>query len=281
MTTLQDILAAGNGTPSAEPGESNLGDGSTGNANDSMTMQQYTVPDSVYSELDADVDPEPIPNREPEGDEQTQEPKQNPEGDAQPQEPTQEPEGEPQQVTNEAYAELQASYTKSRQELAALKAKTAALEKHLASASFQLPPEVEQELEQLKYTDPEAWRQRLNAIENKRAKDLDAEISKQVEVERRTQLLAEYNAANPDHKIDDYVAENVLPRGMVSKLERGEVSFESFLKEASNFLKNIVKHGPGNSANAGKQAPITKVGGGVQAQTTNMADVPDDDDTVW
>lgn len=279
--TLQDILAAGNGTPSAEPGESNLGDGSTGNANDSMTLQQYTVPDSVYSELDADEDPEPIPNREPEGDEQTQEPEQNQEGDAQPQEPTQEPEGEPQQVTNEAYAELQASYTKSRQELAALKAKTAALEKHLASASFKLPPEVEQELEQLKYTDPEAWRQRINAIENKRAKDLDAEISKQVEVERRTQLLAEYNAANPDHKIDDYVAENVLPRGMVSKLERGEVSFESFLKEASNFLKNIVKHGPGNSSNAGRQAPITKVGGGVQAQTTKIEDVPDDDETVW
>lgn len=271
--TLQDIIAAGSGTPSAEPSESNASDGNEGAANDSMQMQQYEQPESNYSEFEDDGDeplgnePEPTPEGEP------QEPSAN--------EPVSEPQGEEQKPSDDAYAKLQAEYTKSRQEIAALKAKSAALEKHLASANFTLPPEVEAELEQLKYSDPEAWRQKLNAIENKRAKDLDTEISRQVEVERRTQLLAEYNAANPDYKIDDYVAENVLPRGMVNKLEKGEVSFDSFLKEASNFLKSIVKHGPGNSEKAGKQSPITQVGGGVSTMQ-NIPDMEDDeDDVVW
>lgn len=274
--SLEDILSGQSGTTSAAQLESSpVGDG-TAPANDSSLLVPAPAFTGTYSELDPDEDPEPIPGIESEP--QAQEPVQEPEQEPQAQAPV---EPEPQEPTdiNAQYKELQAAYTKARQELAATKAKATALEKHIASASIELPEDVKAELEQLKYTDPETWRQRVNAIENQRAKDLDTEISKQVEIQRRVELLAEYNQANPQYQINDYVAENVLPRGMVNKLERGEVSFESFLKEASNFLKNTVRHGPGNSANAGRQSPITKVGG--SAQVMNVPAYTDDDDTVW
>lgn len=165
------------------------------------------------------------------------------------------------------YLELQSSYTKSRQELAAYKVKANALAKQLENSNIQLDPEVAEELEQLKYTNPEAWRQKLNALENARAKEIQTEIDRQIEIDRRKELLAEYNAKNPHYQINDYVADYVLPRGIVNKLEQGEVSFESFLKEASDYLKRIKVDsqgkpvGPGPTANAGKQAPIVTVGG--------------------
>lgn len=274
--SLEDILSGQSGTTSAaQPESSPVGDG-TAPANDSSLLGPAPEFTGTYSELEPDEDPVPIPGIESEP--QAQEPVQEPEQEPQAQAPV---EPEPQEPTdiNAQYKELQAAYTKARQELAATKAKATALEKHIASASIELPEDVKAELEQLKYTDPETWRQRVNAIENQRAKDLDTEISKQVEIQRRVELLAEYNQANPQYQINDYVAENVLPRGMVNKLERGEVSFESFLKEASNFLKNTVRHGPGNSANAGRQSPITKVGG--SAQVMNVPAYTDDDDTVW
>lgn len=154
----------------------------------------------------------------------------------------------------------QAAYTKSRQEVAALKTKAAELEKRLDNTQIQLPPEVVEELEMLKHTDPEAWRQTLNEIEAKRAKEIDTKIAQEVEATRRESILEEYNRNNPGYELNDYVAENVLPASYLKRLNEGTITFDTFVKEASEYLHKV-KIGPGNSANAGKAAPINIVDG--------------------
>lgn len=154
----------------------------------------------------------------------------------------------------------QAAYTKSRQEVAALKTKAAELEKQLDSAQIQLPQEVINELEMLKHTDPEAWRQALNEIEAKRAKEIDSKIAQEVEATRREAILEEYNRNNPGYELNDYVAENVLPASYLKRLNEGSITFDTFVKEASEYLHKT-KIGPGNSSNAGKVAPINIVDG--------------------
>ena len=154
----------------------------------------------------------------------------------------------------------QAAYTKSRQEVAALKTKAAELEKQLEGHQIELPQEVVDELEMLKHTDPEAWRQALNEIEAKRAKEIDSKIAQEVEATRRESILEEYNRNNPGYELNDYVAENVLPASYLKRLNDGVISFDTFVKEASEYLYKV-KVGPGNSNNAGKVAPINIVDG--------------------
>ena len=160
-----------------------------------------------------------------------------------------------------AYKELLPEYTKARQEVAALKTKAVALEQEIEDKGIQVDPEVAEELEALKYSDPEAWRNKLNAIEKQRAKDIESRVAQEIEAERRVQLLNEYNRNNPNHQLDDYVANNVLPASYMKRLEANEISFDTFLKEASDYLHKV-KIGPGSSPRAGKRAPILQVDGG-------------------
>ena len=176
------------------------------------------------------------------------------------QEPTQPQEIEKPKNFEKMFKDTQAAYTKARQEVAALKAKNAALEKAMVQQGVQLDPEVAEELEQLKYQDPEAWRQKLNAIENAKAKEVTSEITRQAEVARRKEVLAEWNQNNQDAQITDYIVKNVLPSGLTNKLKSGEVSFEGFLAEASNFLRQV-KIGTGNSPKAGKKDPMSVANG--------------------
>lgn len=167
------------------------------------------------------------------------------------------------------FKDTQAAFTKARQEVAALKAKNAALEKAIVEKGVELDPAVAEELERLKYEDPEAWRQKLNAIENAKAKEVTSEITRQAEVARRKEVLEAWNKENPDAQITDNVVRNLLPNGLMNKLKNGEVSFEGFLAEASNFLRQT-KVGPGNSANAGKKDPMRIANGTANVTPTTQ-----------
>lgn len=152
--------------------------------------------------------------------------------------------------------DTQAAFTRSRQEIAALKSHISVLEEALQNNDVSISPEIQKELDMLKTTNPELWRQKLNAIENKKAKDLSSSVSKKVEIARRKAVLEEWNAKNPDAQVNEYVVNYVLPAGLYNKLKNGEVSFEAFLSEAGNFLRQT-QMGPGNSPKAGKKDPMT------------------------
>lgn len=181
--------------------------------------------------------------------------------------------------------DTQASYTKISQKVKALEAeKSALLSKATGSFELELTTEQEAELEDLKFSDPEAWRKKMNTLEtearNKRTKEIDEELKKVSsssleieELERRKQVLSDFLEANEGFELDDDIIANDIPPRISKKLEVGQITFEEFLQECHDYLKtgkvikqdkvlsgpNLSKVGGGNSPdkNAVKEDIIT------------------------
>lgn len=160
--------------------------------------------------------------------------------------------------------DTQAAYTRGQQELKVLKAEREALEQQIGSLN--LTVEQDEELEDLKLTDPEAWRQRINKLEQEAVatkkqavSQATAEARERAELERRAQVLQEFNAEHPDVAITDEVIANDIPPRITGKLERGEVTYEEFLAEAQGYLKQPKKVATGDTPPT--QPDLGQVGG--------------------
>jgi len=151
--------------------------------------------------------------------------------------------------------DTQAAYTKGQQKLKALEAQVTKLTE-LAEKAIKpsLSAEEQEELEALKYEDPEAWREKLNSFETKaqtearvKLEELTGEArvtaEQEFELSRREQVLEEFNASAKVAITDEIIANEVPPR-ITKKLEDGTVSFEDFLKEVSDYLETgkVVKN---------------------------------------
>ena len=93
----------------------------------------------------------------------------------------------------------------------ATKAKLDALEK-LTTPKVELDEATKQELDDLKYDNPDAWRAKMNKLEteahNKHKETLNEAgkmAAQQAELERRAQVLTEFNASHPDLVLTDEV----------------------------------------------------------------------------
>jgi SMC interacting uncharacterized protein involved in chromosome segregation len=131
--------------------------------------------------------------------------------------------------------------------------------------------EVPEEIEELKYSDPETWRKEINRLESEalekskteRREILDtvtSEAAAQFELDSRKALLETFQSENPDLKIDDDVLAHDVPPRISRKLDNGEVTFEQFLNEVKKFLttnKVVVKPEHEELPN------LNNVGGGV------------------
>ena len=173
------------------------------------------------------------------------------------------------------FKDTQSAYTKSQQELKAAKAKLEALEK-LTQPVVQLDEATQAQLDELKYSNPEAWRDKMNSLEAEaKLKHLSvlSEAEKiamqQAELEQRAQILSEYNSKHPQNPITDEVIMFDVPPRITKKLENGEISFEEFLSEAHNFLYAPKKVGDGNQTL--KQPNMRDFGGGT-TPTNNAVD---------
>lgn len=167
--------------------------------------------------------------------------------------------------------DTQSEYTKAIQAKKALEAENTALKnKALKNVTLDLTAEQAEELEDLKFSDPEAWRKKMNKLEReaiaKRQKELDeelgsvsADILAKDELERRKEVLEEFNRAHPDFQLDDSVIQNDIPPRITKRLETGEISFEAFLQECYDYSKTgkVVKHEKTRG-----QPNLSKVGGG-------------------
>ena len=133
---------------------------------------------------------------------------------------------------------------KTRQQLKAEEVARKELEKRVKEqVKLSLTPEQAEELDDLMTNDPEAWRKKMNELEqqatSKLQEDLTAitsEATKQAELERRAQVLQQFNAEHSDAPITDEVLKNDIPPRIVNKLENGQISFEEFLAESYEFL---------------------------------------------
>lgn len=163
------------------------------------------------------------------------------------------------------FKDTQGAFTKSQQELKATRAKLEALEK-LTAPTVELDSQTKEELDSLKYKDPEAWRAKINSLEeeakrkhNEMLSEAGKQAALQAELESRAQILNDFNASHPDMQITDEVIQYDVPPRITKKLEQGEVSFEAYLEEVSNYLQAPKVVGDGNKTL--EQPNLGKVGG--------------------
>lgn len=153
--------------------------------------------------------------------------------------------------------DTQAAYTKSQQELAQLKATVAVLER---TAKPQIDPDKLAELEDLKFSDPDAWRSKVNSLEAEVKKQHEAEIATAAknlsDYEIRQATLEEFKATHPGFELSD---DDIPPR-IAKKLAEGKVSFEEFLEECYSYL--TAPRVVGETAKTLEQPNLSKVGGG-------------------
>ena len=150
-------------------------------------------------------------------------------------------------------------------ELAELKAELSVL-KTTAQPSMSISKEMQEELEDLKYSDPEAWRKKLNQLESEARNEFDSKVaearnatSMQLELSKRASILNEYKAKHPDIAFTDELLNLDIPGRIVKKLENGQVTYEEFLNEVVNFVKAPKVIGSANSTL--DQPNLSKVGG--------------------
>lgn len=145
--------------------------------------------------------------------------------------------------------DTQSEYTRISQSKKALEAENKVLKnKVIGDVKLELTPEQTEELENLKFEDPDAWRKKVNRYEleaiDKHTKAVNEEVTKfsseeleKDELERRKTVLVEFNQANPDFQLNDDVIQNDIPPRITKKLETGKVTFEEFLKEVYDYTK--------------------------------------------
>lgn len=140
--------------------------------------------------------------------------------------------------------DTQSAWTKTQAELARTKAENNHLvEGWSADFTAALDPVVQAELAELKVTDPDAWRNKLNELEAQRKakfaevrNDISTKSRNETELEYRERALQEFAAAHPDFALTDEVIKNDLPPRFLKELEDGKVSFGQFLDNAYGYL---------------------------------------------
>lgn len=140
--------------------------------------------------------------------------------------------------------DTQSSYTKLSQENIRLTAETKLLADAWATDfSAKLDPKVQAELEDLKITDPDAWRSKLNELEqqrqasfNEQRTSIQQKAQGESELDYRTRLLADFSTANPELQLTDDVIKNDIPPRLTNQLEKGEISFGDFLEKTKEYL---------------------------------------------
>lgn len=150
-------------------------------------------------------------------------------------------------------------------ELEELKAELSVL-KTTAKPSLTIDPQVQSELEDLKYSDPDAWRTRVNELETKANAEFNSKIaeakqlsSQQLELQRRANVLAQFQTEHPDVELTDELLHLDIPQRIVKELENGKVTYEEFLNNVYNYVKTpkVI----GSTTKTLEQPNLSKTGG--------------------
>jgi hypothetical protein len=151
--------------------------------------------------------------------------------------------------------DTQSSFTKLKNENIELSTENKALAKQWEKdVSNNLTTDDQAELAELKASDPDAWLAKLeehktaatSKFEEKKT-ELQNHVKNETEKERRTRLVTEYNANNPEYVINDDVINNDLPPRLVTQFTKGELTFDEFLEKSSKFLQTPKVIEPGVS----------------------------------
>lgn len=158
--------------------------------------------------------------------------------------------------------DTQAAYTKSQQELAATRAQLKVMKETGGPA---LDQGKLAELEDLKFSDPDAWYKAKLALESEAHNTFQSKLAEASESEVRLAKLEEFKATHPGFELTD---DDIPPR-IAKKLASGQVSFDEFLQETYDYLVTPKVIGDANKTL--EQPNLGKVGGGItpSAATTS------------
>jgi len=148
-------------------------------------------------------------------------------------------------AATKSFRDTQSSYTKAQQELKALQAEQAALKEQLKkyeTPTASLTPEQQQELDALKFTDPDAWYSKMRELEAKANSTIEEklnEVTKQARQataeELRLEALKEFNKS-VEQPLDPQELELNTPPAWQQKVISGEWTMQEFLEKAYNFI---------------------------------------------
>lgn len=173
--------------------------------------------------------------------------------------------------------DTQAAFTRVQQENRQLKSTSnQAFELLEEQISLDLSIEQQTELEELKATNPEAWRKKLNELEGgKKAKvatireTVQNKTAREIELEHRKELVSEYNKANPGKELTDDVIENDIPPRFTKQLEKGEINFAEYLEKCSTFLNKGKIVDPGTKIES--EVDLSKANGSSKLSASVLA----------
>jgi len=156
-------------------------------------------------------------------------------------------------AATKSYRDNQSGFTKSQQSLKEVEAENEALREQLAnntSRSLELSQADQTALDKLRDTDPDAWRAKLNRLESEARTAVNEELetvteeartkaSGEFELKRRYDYLDTFNSnRDKDSQITTDVLDQEVPPRITNKLAKGEITFEGYLDEVSEYLKN-------------------------------------------
>lgn len=154
-------------------------------------------------------------------------------------------------------------------------------------AVTRMSDEQKSELDELKHSDPEQWRTRLNEIEQgnkdafaQTAQELSQQAQTKSEATLRKEQLDAWVTANPDLQLDDETIEDNIPPKFMRQLEKGEITFKQFLDTAKKYLskdKVFAKdEGPGTTPD------LSSVGGGsTPSEKSRLSTIPSYEDAIF
>ena len=145
--------------------------------------------------------------------------------------------------------DAQSALSKEREEKLKLEAAAKALEQQALKVdpAELLSPEELQELNDIKYRDPDAYRIKMNELEAKaqeerakRVEELKTQAaSKAMESsisQNRLAVLEEFRQANPDLQLTDEVLTNDVPPRFMNELNAGKYDYRTYLEKVTEYL---------------------------------------------
>lgn len=151
-----------------------------------------------------------------------------------------------------------------------------------------LPADAQADLEELKATDPEAWRAKLNELEQQQRTSFQERVTKiqekastETEMEYRQRALEEFQEAHPNLQLTDDIIANDIPPRISKELESGKVTFAEFLANCAEYLNK------GKVLNKGKtkdeEPNLGDVGGSdyPDKQAADKANIKTYDDEIY
>ena len=129
--------------------------------------------------------------------------------------------------------DTQAEYTRNRQEL--LKAKA-----ELEALKAVKQPKLSPEDEELKFSDPDAWLQKVQGLQAQaqaQTQEAMRKIQDRIELEERQKILRSFVEANPSLDITSQEVQDQIPPVYIKQLEQGKVTFDDFLNKVKKFIE--------------------------------------------